>query len=300
MEDGNSKYDVLCDNFLLNGSNEDIKNYSQFCKKFMRNLGHTPGESKNYEFTPARCNILYYWIYNSIHKENKTSNILQKFIDEYNSYMDGIGNNKRCYHFLYDKIYEPINVTLLDIFQDNMQNIKNKLIHEFESTKLSFRTFVCECVKIYKNMNKLYCPNGNKPSEKHRTTCVKLDNFKESYVFFYNNIRDLYPRIPSLDDNDNVFRAKCFPDEKDTLLRTDEDGTQDPSLESGLSARAGDRDRELTDGLHETNEMVDNSMKKNITTTIGTVAGASSLLALLYRVNTIFHENIHKILYIYT
>ncbi|KMZ77151.1 hypothetical protein PVIIG_06372 [Plasmodium vivax India VII] len=93
-----------------------------------------------------------------------------------------------------------MKIALLDIFQDNMQNIKDKLILESDSTILPLRKFVCKCVKIYNTMNELYCLNGDTPSEKHRTTCLKLYLFKESYNHFLTKIGGLYPNIPSLDD----------------------------------------------------------------------------------------------------
>ncbi|KMZ83437.1 hypothetical protein PVBG_05949 [Plasmodium vivax Brazil I] len=275
---------------ILEKMNMDGMGYNDFCMKLMRNLGYFSVEHQFYAPTSSRCNILYSWLYNSSEERRITDNIINKCFEEYTSYMKEIENNQICTYYSEDKIYEPMKIALLDIFQDNMQNIKDKLIREFDSTKLPFRKFVCKCIKIYKNMNELYCLIGDKSSEKHKNTCLKLDNFKGSYQYFLTILGDLYPNIPLLNDRGSDLSEKCPPDEQDTLLTIDGVETPDTSLESRLSARAGDRDRELTDGLHETNEMVDNSMKKNITTTIAKRLIHSGLGGSRRRIDSNFYE----------
>ncbi|SCA81823.1 hypothetical protein PVC01_000042400, partial [Plasmodium vivax] len=276
IEDDNNEYNAICDFYVLKDLNEDKNKYRQFCKKLMRNLGYSSRDSKIYEFTSARCNILYYWIYNSINEEDNTYNILNQSFDVYNTYMDGIQNKKKCYNFLKYDVYEPIKVTLLDIFYDNMHIIERILKTEKEEIKTPCRKFVCECLKIYKQMDGTYCHKRCEQGQKQNYTCLKLDIFSKAYKFFHDKLLGIDPKIPSLDNIDKECPENKPTDKLSRLSTLNQHGGPEHAVRE-------DSDVSLRVNLATPLESTDSSMKKDITTTIGTVAGASSLLALLYR-----------------
>ncbi|KMZ89720.1 hypothetical protein PVMG_04550 [Plasmodium vivax Mauritania I] len=213
VEDDKNFYDNLC-NFILNGPSVELSKYKDFCMKLMRNLGRFSSDPKNYELTHERCNILYNWIYNSIGKKRTTDDIVNKCFKEYTEYMVSVKNMKRCYKISYDENFkEPIKITLLDIFDNNTPDIINALNDANDSISIPGKKFVCECVRIYKNMYETYCLKNRLESETNRTTCEQLDIFKESYGLFLTKLQGLDHKIPLLIDIDNELLAKCSKDE---------------------------------------------------------------------------------------
>ncbi|KMZ76747.1 hypothetical protein PVIIG_05605 [Plasmodium vivax India VII] len=287
-DENESKFDVLCKQ-IITQSNGDLSIHTDICMKLMRNLGYFSLNPKVYQFTHDRCNILFNWMYKLIKEKKITDNVINKCFVEYNSYMDKIRNYSRCYYFLYDKIYEPIKVTLLDIFDNNMHIIEKMLKSEKEEIKFPCRKFVCECVNIYKYMNDTYCPKGKAKIEDYSSTCSKLKQFKNSYMLILYSKSDLTPIIPSLDNIDDDLLNKCRKYENKLQLDSDTRETQVSYSGSSLPMDTEGHGNFLGDDTTMTLGNVDSPMRKTITTTIGTFAGASSLLALLYRVNTKFY-----------
>ncbi|KMZ99279.1 hypothetical protein PVNG_02162 [Plasmodium vivax North Korean] len=298
VEDDKTSYDSLCD-IILNGSSVELKKYKDFCMKLMRNLGRFSSVRKIYAPTLERCKMLNNWIYNSIEKNKITVDILNKCFIEYTSYMDKIKNYKRCFNFSNYKIYEPTKITLLDVFDNNTQIIKETLMNRDFSISAPGRKYVCECVKIYKKMNDEYCVNEEGKREDYRNTCLKLKQFKGVYNFFRDTLNGLSPSLPSMNDSDEEFMVKCPSEISNNVLTPEGAKNPEGTSEMEIFQDTEDHGRKLTDDLPVHSETVDSPMKKTITTTIGTVAGASSLLAFLYKVHTKFYLNICIILHSY-
>ncbi|KMZ77257.1 hypothetical protein PVIIG_05210 [Plasmodium vivax India VII] len=292
-------YDSLCHQILHN-MNADVNKHKGVCMKIMRNLKRLTPESTHFNPTPERCNILYNWIYNLIQENKNTEDIIRKTFEEYIVYKNDINSFSRCDYFSHiEKFEEPMNIILLDIFQDNMEIIRTQLSRDYKSTETPLKKFLCESLKIYKHMNESYCKTRDESNEKHRHICTKLFNFKSSYSVFRNNIQNLYTKAPALDDIDNGFLVECSSDAQRSLLVSDSGKNPSHALGKGMTASVtisgnylqggfptfpADEGNPLQEDIPTPPGNEDNSMKKSITTTVGTVAGASSLLALLYRV----------------
>ncbi|VUZ99422.1 PIR protein [Plasmodium vivax] len=274
-------YAGLCDTIIKN-SKGDVEKHKDICMKLMRNLGYFSVDPNVYQLTRDHCNVLYNWIYNLINKNKITDNVINKCFEVYYDVRNVKENDKQCDYYRDIIIYDPIKITLLDIFNDNTPTIKDTLINQYKSSSTPCRKFVCKCVQIYKQMNDTYCsiPENIK---KHESTCLKLSLFKDSYDTFRNIIGPLNSYIPSLDNIDDELLVKC-PLEKQNKVLTPKRAENSDSI-SGIekSTTARDQDRTFTDASPSPHELVDSSMKKNITTTVGALAGASSVLALLYR-----------------
>ncbi|SCO72986.1 VIR protein [Plasmodium vivax] len=292
-----SQYDVLCQQILFN-MDANVNQYKDVCMKLMRNLEYYSPQSIYFNPTQERCNILYNWIYNLIREKKVTDDIIKKCFEEYNDYKNRISSDRRCDYFSYTKQFEkPMNIILLDIFENNMGIIKEELTRYYDKTELPLKKFLCESLKIYKNMKESHC-NRSEVNVEPTKTCTKLINFKSSYSVFRTNIQNLYNKAPELDDIDNEFFDQCSSDEQKSSLVSSKGKNSCHAKEKGMTASVTISGNCLQDGFHKFpadagkslqedmstppgNE--DNSMKKTITTTVGTVAGASSLLALLYR-----------------
>ncbi|KMZ95746.1 hypothetical protein PVMG_05345 [Plasmodium vivax Mauritania I] len=276
----------------LSDNNEEHK---VFCFKLVRNLGCYAPNTEFFDPTFERCNILYNWLYHSSQKEKITDDIIKKCFDDYIDQINKMTGAFKCSYDYYKNMYlEPIKINILNLFDNNIQTIRQILIDRDDSKKIQCRKFVCECVKIYKHMNDTYCHNGRGKQENSSNTCSKLNDFKRSYTLLHSNGGLSNLNIPSLDYIDRDFIAKCPSDEGKITLSLHEAKTLQPLFGNGLNTVAQGPSNSLTEVTPLGNE--DNSMKKNITTTIGTVAGASSVLAFLYKVNIIFYINIYRIL----
>ncbi|KMZ88568.1 hypothetical protein PVBG_04777 [Plasmodium vivax Brazil I] len=294
----------------------DVSEYKDVCMKLMRNLKRYDPLSHHFDPTQERCNILYNWIYNLIQEKKVTDDITKNCFDEYIDYKNKISNYKRCDYFSHiEQFKEPMNIILLNIFNNNVEIIKNTLNGNNESDKFFCQKFVCDAVQIYKFMYATYCYNQNHVSGQLQKTCLNLSQFKNSYNIFHTGLGDLKGYIPSLDDEGSKISSKCSSYKQRALLALGGGEIPRYTSDQEMTTRGDNSDGYLQGDLSESPEVGgypagvelstpfgngDSPMKKTITTTVGTVAGASSLLALLYRVNAKFHKNVHKILHRYS
>ncbi|KMZ83432.1 hypothetical protein PVBG_05944 [Plasmodium vivax Brazil I] len=277
MEYDNNKYDVICDTYVLQNSDEDIRKYSQFCKKLMKNLGYHSIYSSDYELSSYRCNILFHWIYNFLDKGKITYNIIDKCFDLYDFEMKGKENLKRCYYYPEIKFYKPMNITLLQIFESKMNIIKDILNGQDKESKIPSQKFVCECLKIYKHMNKTYCLERREQSKMHKDTCYKLDVFSNAYKIFYDMLLGTNHKIPSLDDINSKDFPKCLSDEEKT-----EEGSEVRQAEVPQQVAGIGQERQ-SEGTSRVAEQSDTGTSLNTFTVLSSMVGIPPFLALIYK-----------------
>ncbi|KMZ76837.1 hypothetical protein PVIIG_05409 [Plasmodium vivax India VII] len=250
-----------------------------FCMKLLRNLGVFLEEHYPLNFTHDRCNSLNYWIYNSIKKHNIEDNLIEQCFDDYFSVMKHAPGMVKCDYHSYDKIYEdPIIAIMLNIFKTYIGDIKNALMNRGASTHMRALKFVCDCVKIYKNEKFKYCSNINPSDPKNQKNCDEFSAFKSAYTLYLYGQSGLVKDISSLDDIDKEYSKMCGQFE----------GTTVNAIAPVVSPSGDDNE----DTAHETSlpksvnvETRDNPISSTVSTSLGAVAGASSVLALLYKVN---------------
>ncbi|KMZ83425.1 hypothetical protein PVBG_05938 [Plasmodium vivax Brazil I] len=266
----------------------DNEEYKSFCLKLIRNLGHYSIGTNYFNPTFERCDILYIWLYHSLKSEDIPDNIIEKCFDDYKDQIKGMTSKYKCTYDSYKSMYlYPMKINILKLFDNNIEILRKILIGTHQSNKTLCRKFVCECVRLYKLMKDTYCHNGRERQENYTNTCTKLKEFEQSYSLLHFNKGLLNLNIPSLNNIDRDLIDKCPSDEGKIVLPLHEDRTLQPALGNRLNVDSGDPNNYLSDVA--TPVTVDNSMKKHITTSIGTVAGASSLLAFLYKVHTNFN-----------
>ncbi|CAI7724170.1 Plasmodium vivax Vir protein, putative [Plasmodium vivax] len=267
---------------ILSEIDKYIEPYNSFCTKLLKNLGHYSKNQESFIRSHYRCNILYNWIYNSKKKHNISDEIINKFFDDYITISGVMKYGDACSYNLHNSFYEePMKMTILDIFNNNMQNIINKLMGEHEKDKRSAQNFVCECVNLYKEIAKDHCTKITKMNYKREKTCEMLDSFKTSYMqFFYNTIVK-NDNIPSLENVEEEYMSKCKNNQPITALAST-DGDSAPQFARSTTTVRGNSDASrTTEGINEGDRA--NSLSPTVSTALGTVAGASSLLALLYK-----------------
>ncbi|KMZ83255.1 hypothetical protein PVBG_05225 [Plasmodium vivax Brazil I] len=281
----NNNYILLCYSFMT-GLNESKEEYQDFCQKLARNLGIYSEVTKIMNPSHDRCNILYNWIYNSIQKYHIPDNIIKACFEEYNIKKNIMGN-KKCSYYTYDDDYkEPENIMLLNVFKSYIGVTKDTMNGENHDLKRSCHKFICEFVNIYNKMNSKYCLGEGPSDQKQQNTCGYLSTFKDNYMLYlYKDLKE-EDKIPSLEKVEEEYILKCQKDVQRPALQRDVHREQElfPHSLGGTPESRHTISSEPTVSNPDPN----NSKSSTVSTAVGTVAGVSSVLALLYKVTLIF------------
>ncbi|SCA81824.1 VIR protein [Plasmodium vivax] len=273
-------FDQVCYMFLKN-MDKDMMRHKNFCMKLLRNLGHYTSTPFYFNPTLDDCNVLNYWIYNSVKKDNVPDEIIDKCFDDYTTNMREMHMEPKCYYHSYNNMYkEPLKAIILHIFYSNMDLVKNIIDKEDDSTDSSLQRYICECVNLYHEMNMNNCHQSSDEDQKGRNICSLLSLLKAPYeLFLFNNENKNY-KIPSLDDNQNKYLTECQKYLEEKSLDTTSDHHDQPIALS----RTPNRDSNLDASISlPAGENQSSPMSSTVPTALGTVAGASSILALLYK-----------------
>ncbi|KMZ77250.1 hypothetical protein PVIIG_05203 [Plasmodium vivax India VII] len=279
-------YYIVC-NYIINQLKGDTKEHEAFCKKLVRNLGHHSDNNDFLTYRGNRCLNLNNWIYNSMKKHNIRENIITECFDEYNHYMKKIGKDPSCLYYEYEKTYaEPMKIIMLNIFASNIDIIKSILKEEINSVHCSCQKYVNQIVEIYKYMKKTHCPYDQIFQKKE--TCQRLDNFKISYNEYLYNDEKINKKIPSLENNNLAIFSGCVFDGSAGRRQSAEnfEALEQVEANQGLKYVRSDRSPNPFETTQEKqSDGTTSPMSRTVSTAIGTVAGTSSLLAMLYKVN---------------
>ncbi|KMZ98971.1 hypothetical protein PVNG_03810 [Plasmodium vivax North Korean] len=279
-------YETFCIPLMaqLGHSEEKHKN---FCLKLVRNLGCYPGDNKFFKPSSSRCQILYYWIYNSIKQHYIPDDIIKECFKDYIRFMGNIRQNANCNYHSYDELYKvPKSLILLDIFESSINTIRSVLINSNESTKIPYQKYVCECVKTYKDVHKNVCLHSDPADIKGNETCSRLSTIKKIYDEYLFNWEGLKAKVPSLDGTTDEYFAKCLSEEK--LFPRTVVAHHRPSELSPSRRYDGETSPNTLPSGDVNVENQGSPTTSTVSTAVGTVAGASSILALLYKVNMNF------------
>ncbi|SCO72990.1 VIR protein [Plasmodium vivax] len=275
------KYLPVC-KLIMSKLTGNMKNHEEFCMKLIRNLGHYDMYTNFYNPSHDRCHILYNWIYNTIESTETPNELINKCFEDYTDQISKMGKPSKCSYDAFNSLYlEPRKITILKIFDDNIRDIIDKLNEEHSSTDSPSKKFVCECVKIYRNIYNSYCAIRYPKEGKAKSTCDMLTTLKNIYDSYLLRDEALKNKIPSLDADDNEYSNKCISQAKGLEAAAFSPGR----LESSSQTRevSGRNRASFTPLAQDSDENTGGSMSPTVSTALGTVAGASSLLALLYK-----------------
>ncbi|KMZ77034.1 hypothetical protein PVIIG_05231 [Plasmodium vivax India VII] len=263
-----------------------LSNYTDdqynFCMKLVRNLGHYSDNFEFLHYNSKWCYDLNNWIYNSMIKNKAPESIITECFNEYVGTVRRMGQTPTCVYYEYDKTYEdPMKIIMLNIFESNIHVIKEKLESDNDLSRCSCHEFVNKIVEIYKCMKKTHCPN-EKIVQKTET-CKLLDNFKLTYNQYLNKEEKINKKIPSLENNNLEVLSGCDSDKSLRRTQSAESYEIHESVEADQQYQtAKNYDSPISS---ETTHDTTSPMSRTVSTAIGTVAGTSSLLAMLYKVN---------------
>ncbi|KMZ89772.1 hypothetical protein PVMG_04602 [Plasmodium vivax Mauritania I] len=285
-DENRNLYDALCDQIIKKSCGQ-LSKHKDACMKLVRNLGFYSMGSIYFKYNYDRCNILYNWIYNSIQKGKTTDDIIKNCYYEYIQGKESIQNKNTCiYHSYKDDYEEPENIMLLNIFISYIGDTKITMNGENNILKSSCLKYICEFVNIYKKMFSEYCHEKGSNDQKQQITCAYLSKFKENYnIFLFSQLNEK-DKIPSLEKVEEEYMHKCQMDEQRLALRADVHDEGQRFSHPRRDTREGPHTFPYQPAL--SNSDPNNSMSSTVSTAVGTVAGASSILALLYKVTQNF------------
>ncbi|KMZ99307.1 hypothetical protein PVNG_02190 [Plasmodium vivax North Korean] len=251
--------DRFCHVFIGNYDSKN-ENYKNVCMKLMKNLGVYPDDMTPKNLSNKHCNTLNYWLYYVQDKVKIPAELIKTIFEQSNEMVPSDSNQYKCVNKYDEKIKDPLELIKLYNLQDNIEiflsTLKQKGTHDYCSCK----KYIYACVNIYKNMNEKYCTDP--VDSDNQNTCDKLSNFKNFYT------KELYEKlekgenIPSLLSEENEPFEGCLPAQDSVRETTTKHSNSHSSTTGG------------------------------VTTALCTIACASSVLALLYKVNDNFHINI--------
>ncbi|KMZ99293.1 hypothetical protein PVNG_02176 [Plasmodium vivax North Korean] len=235
--------------------------YVNFCIKLIRNLVPYPDYATIYTPDQERCKSLNYWIYYNIEDLKHSQKFIRDIYNESQSLINGHKNKSICPISYVETLKESEKIIKLLYLQDNTDIFIETLENIGSKDYCSCEKFVNECVKIYKDMKNQYCTRGD-DKDTNSETCSHLETFNTIYTNFLFNDSKLHGKIPSLTSANGEYVGRC---------KTEQINPNPISVQQNNPGT---------------------SQEFTVKTTVATMAGASSVLALLYKVNISLYINI--------
>ncbi|GAB69607.1 hypothetical protein PCYB_003560, partial [Plasmodium cynomolgi strain B] len=265
----------LCNIFHLSIDNFAAKKID-ICTKLLRNLKVERNRDITNDGVSEYCYYIYYWLYYNMKVHNIPVVIIDNILDESfkiikrknNAFLDCSS------YMLKDGLREPEDLVMLRIFTNEIDVTKEILNKKCKSKICSCNEFIKPFVDSYRNINN-YCPNGTITGV-NMITCLAVKSFKDLYERKRSSEWKEY-KLPDLSSStdENINIEGCVSQINGKELSLDQGDQLDSYTGSTtLTERVG----------------------KIVPTTLGTIAGVSSVLALLYKVITNFYLSILKIL----
>ncbi|VUZ99393.1 PIR protein [Plasmodium vivax] len=246
----------LCnkDTLYENNPSDDKKNA---CKKLLKNFELLHINKRTYIDHDERCKNLNNWIYYEINPYKLTDAIVYNILKEAQFEINKLPNDIYCKYNAVEKEVHLEKLIKLRIFNDNTETFLSILKKESDPDYCSCQKFLEDCVNIYGVVKHLSCSIQGK-----RTNSEDMCNVITQFPIFYAYLTREHTIVKKIPDLYTGIR-----EEELNCQSTVETLEAQPSVDSLSDARIQKTD----------------STASAVPTALGTVAGASSVLALLYK-----------------
>ncbi|GAB69544.1 hypothetical protein PCYB_002930 [Plasmodium cynomolgi strain B] len=251
-------YNIYSNNILYDS--DDKENYRDICVKILRNLYSF--YNNNYDnmcSSTECCKYLNYWMSYVKKKHNLSDKLLQATLVGASFYFSPNEPDSCLEYTLDEKYKEPEKIIKLLYFLDNISIIKNTLLHKNISMNCAGQSYIYECINIYSELDEKYCSKADEKNGVNKSVCEILDKFKTSYTEDFYNKAGIADKTPALSSYINI---------KDIVGCQEYIGKEKSFFDKGDNSGS--------------------SISYSVSTAVGTMAGASSILALLYKVTQSF------------
>ncbi|GAB69638.1 hypothetical protein PCYB_003870 [Plasmodium cynomolgi strain B] len=270
----------LCSSFhrsLDNFATEKI----DICTKLLRNLKVENNRDIASEDDVSKyCYYIFYWLYYKMKVDNIPYDIIHNILDESNKI---IKREKDTFldcssYMLKDSLIEPEDLVMLRIFTNKIDVTKEILKNRCESKICYCQKFIKPFVDSYRYMNGL-CPYG-RITGTNMSTCLAVKSFKTHYEEELSEEKEKYklPVLSSSTDK-NIIIEECI------------------SETNGNELKSLNGDQFVSSTSFPVPATLTEPAGKTISTALGTIAGVSSVLALLHKGIINFYLSICKILH---
>ncbi|CAI7720787.1 Plasmodium vivax Vir protein, putative [Plasmodium vivax] len=251
VEDIKYKYENTC-MAKLGQTNRKNEKYVNFCIKLIRNLVPYSDYAKAHYPTEERCKSLNYWIYYNIDDLKNSQNFVNDIYKESKDLINGHKNKSICPNLYIETLKDSEKMIKLFYVQDNTDIILETLKNIGGTDYCSCEKYINECVNIYKDIKNQYCTRGT-DNDINSETCSHLGTFDKTYTNFLFKNPQLPGELPSLTSTNDKYIGQCKTEQinSNTIpIQQNNPGT---------------------------------SQEFTVKTTVATMAGASWVLALLYK-----------------
>ncbi|GAB69967.1 hypothetical protein PCYB_007160, partial [Plasmodium cynomolgi strain B] len=166
------------------------------CKNLYRNLKLLYSGSS--EESDKYCNNINNWLYYETKEDNVSDDTITRIFDALNGTIEKKEISVCPYYTFNKELFEPENLVMLGIFNDNIEILKEIYKEKIESDDCSFKRYISNCIKIYKSACKNLENNRQLSTSDDKKDC---ENFKENYSQL-TDIKTKYGNIPTLDSKD--------------------------------------------------------------------------------------------------
>ncbi|KMZ77020.1 hypothetical protein PVIIG_05217 [Plasmodium vivax India VII] len=235
---------------------EKKQKYEDISLKLLRNLRIFVNNGYKGPQLQEYCTYFYHWLY--LRTMGYDADLLISIIfDEFEK--KKLPRNKYiCPYDTYNKqkdIFKSKNLVKLSYFRFNYENIAGILKEKKYPNYCLCQKYLDECVSTYRTMKASHCSNNQE--ENNKELCSELTQFSANYFYLTSEL-PIGKTIPNINTGKREVALLDCPSEEISKLR------------SGVGPSSGGA----------------GSDEKTLPTALGTMAGATSLLALLYKVNT--------------
>ncbi|CAI7724290.1 PIR protein [Plasmodium vivax] len=254
----------ICNEYSIYES-KPTNNLKHACKKLLKNWKLLHSTKKEMDEHLEWCNNINNWIYHEINPYILNDDIIYRILVEVQKKFRNMPNEHYCPYTVLNKIHKPQKLNKLRLFNDNFNTFKDILKNKNPDYYCSCINFVKDCINTYRTIQKKYCSNITDININNKVTCEIIKNFDIYYSGFlfnkYTGIQGILPYLSS-DDDINIDIDVC-PLQKNG---------------KGLNSARGGQ----SDGFAVSTTPTESS-GKTIPTALGTIAGVSSVLGLLYK-----------------
>ncbi|GAB69767.1 hypothetical protein PCYB_005160 [Plasmodium cynomolgi strain B] len=264
----------LCSSFH-NSIDRSLTIKIDICMQFLRNLKELYNSNITSGFL-KHCDNINYWLYYAIKDYNIPYKDIESFFDVSNKIIKKTNEKPDCTNLdLYNNLNETENYVMLQMFNNNIDYIHDILTKKNYSEICFCKKFINACVSLYKSIHGAYSSGCSGMKTNKLLTCLAVNSFKDIYEKKRSNEWKEYnlPKLSSTTAID-INIEECALQTKAEELRLDKGDQSDSSILFPVSTTQSDPG------------------EKALSTTLGTIAGVSSVLALLYKVITNFYLNI--------
>ncbi|KMZ88599.1 hypothetical protein PVBG_04808 [Plasmodium vivax Brazil I] len=259
----------ICNDYSMY-KHEPTENEKYACRKLLKNWQLLRSIQRSSSDQNEWCKNINNWLYYEINPYILNDDIINRILVEAQIKFMHVPNTQYCSFTALNVNHEPKELNKLRIFNENTSTFNDILKEKSSDNYCSCRNFVKDCINIYKNINSKHCSTTIDTSNER--TCDIVRDFYLYYTGYLHRDIKIQEKLPDLFSTTdiNIDIEEC---------RSQTNGKGLDSLRGGLS-----------DGSTVSTTPAETA-GKTVPTAIGTIAGVSSVLALLYKVISNFYLN---------